>query len=449
MFSAYALAAYSSLSLEKVFLSLGIVWCAAFSILYYLYNDQRPPMPFIPAINLYYVIAYAMPIFAASKVQQEHFSIEDTSIYSLLLVFLGLAVMNSCFYISKRFLWSSISPIRLEGPYPVALLRKVLWVLLGAHFAFIFVGVLRNIPTLSTAFHQLGYVVFGMFYLLWVRKKLSLPQTLIILCVALPLELFTRLASGAVFEIAIFSFFIMVIIWYETKRIPKLFLIIMFGMVFLFNAVKFDYREMVWGRGYVGNPLTKAKIFIDVLVDSFSGVSEPVTVDRVTVALVSRVSYIQIFSRVIDDTPDIVPYWNGETYSSLFTKFIPRFIWPDKPQETIGNRFGKRYGFVRSDDYVTSFNLPWIIEMYVNFGTAGVLIGMLLLGAFLAFLEQKFNSLKMGPLAFVIGASLLCQLIYQESSFAVMTGNLLTMSIFLVLCFRFILKKSLDSQNVI
>ena len=128
-------------------------------------------------------------------------------------------------------------------------------------------------------------------------------------------------------------------------------------------------------------------------------------------------------------TPGSVPYWNGATYSSLLTKWIPRFLWPGKPQELTGNEFGQRYGFLDPSDQGTSLNLPWIVELYANFGAWGVLLGMGIFGAFVAFVNRLFNQSQMNPVEFVYGAVMLFGLYNQGSSFAMTVGNVLLLSI--------------------
>jgi hypothetical protein len=50
----------------------------------------------------------------------------------------------------------------------------------------------------------------------------------------------------------------------------------------------------------------------------------------------SGLAQFTIFASVICDTPATVPYCKGETYAPLLTKLIPRFVYPDQPQELSG-----------------------------------------------------------------------------------------------------------------
>ena len=73
--------------------------------------------------------------------------------------------------------------------------------------------------------------------------------------------------------------------------------------------------------------------------------------------------------------------------------------------------------------------MPWIVELYANFGTVGVIFGMAAFGLLLSFLNQLFNQPGSNPVQFVYGASMVFGLFYQESSFALTIGNVFLVSI--------------------
>ncbi len=93
---------------------------------------------------------------------------------------------------------------------------------------------------------------------------------------------------------------------------------------------------------------------------------------------------------IMDRVPDVVPHLNGQSYLSFLTFYIPRSIWPDKPDVALGP-------WVRG----TLFQEPvpgnngWpsglVAEAYVNFGLWGVPIVMALAGMLARFL---YNSVR-------------------------------------------------------
>lgn len=92
--------------------------------------------------------------------------------------------------------------------------------------------------------------------------------------------------------------------------------------------------------------------------------------------------------RVLTWTPSVVPFWGGETYANIPYMFIPRFLWPEKPQWLMWNKFGRTYGILSSDDMTTSVGVGYLGEAYMNFGYSGMYICALIFGYLVAFVER-------------------------------------------------------------
>lgn len=84
-----------------------------------------------------------------------------------------------------------------------------------------------------------------------------------------------------------------------------------------------------------------------------------------------------------------VPFRGGDTLVGLLVAFIPRLIWPDKPDVPVGQLFNKE--FIRTGEKDTYISPSHFGELYWNFGWPGVLIGMALIGALLGFTAAKCN----------------------------------------------------------
>jgi hypothetical protein len=77
----------------------------------------------------------------------------------------------------------------------------------------------------------------------------------------------------------------------------------------------------------------------------------------------------------------------GETMQYASYAFIPRLLWPDKPTVTRGTWFSTRLGLFESEaEATTSIGMTAVGELYWNFGTLGVIIGMFAIGCFLGIL---------------------------------------------------------------
>ena len=75
-------------------------------------------------------------------------------------------------------------------------------------------------------------------------------------------------------------------------------------------------------------------------------------------------------------------YLLGETYKNIIFKFVPRFIYPDKPSEKFGEYIPKKYGLMR---YESSHSRPvnFFAESFVNFSYYGFIISPLIFSLFL------------------------------------------------------------------
>lgn len=129
---------------------------------------------------------------------------------------------------------------------------------------------------------------------------------------------------------------------------------------------------------------------------------------------------------VIEMTPSTVPYRSGETFLPLLYAWIPRFLWADKPRATLGNEWAKDYNLLGASDFDTSYNLPWLVEFYMNFGMLGVAFGMFFAGYTIRLLEELFFSDDVKPYCFILGIALVSHLWWLESNVSLTVGNLLT-----------------------
>lgn len=89
-----------------------------------------------------------------------------------------------------------------------------------------------------------------------------------------------------------------------------------------------------------------------------------------------------------------VPFLKGKTYEKFKFIFVPRFLYPNKPQENYGNILICDYGvgnnFKNKEDClknnITSVNLNIILEAYMNYKYTSVIIVAILYSIFSRFL---------------------------------------------------------------
>lgn len=97
-------------------------------------------------------------------------------------------------------------------------------------------------------------------------------------------------------------------------------------------------------------------------------------------------------------------YYGGQTFEHLRYAFIPRVLWPEKPKIALGAWFAMEIGqAVATDDgwYNNSVNMTQAGELYLNFGWFGVIPGLALFGAILAFFWTRASFWERGARNYV------------------------------------------------
>ena len=146
-----------------------------------------------------------------------------------------------------------------------------------------------------------------------------------------------------------------------------------------------------------------------------------------------------------------VEYMRGDSYKLLLTGLIPRFLWKDKPQDLFAHDMGVRYGILSSNDKVTSWNVPIITEMYINFGKIGVVLGMLILGLSTRLLTLIFTVRNKLNYESIVGFFCLVPLFFIEVNSSMLFGAFIKNYIFLMVimvsyCFLKKIKATINNK---
>jgi len=430
------------LSLGRALLALVIIWIGLLPGLLYLRQPakDRPPFPLMPLTGIFYSVFFGLSSFLAGSTVREGTSgiefsalsyIDEISIKAQLLTATSMSIMFLSWAISKKTLFHKLPQFYVSGKQNAMGNMILAWGLALGSLAYITFPEIRALPSIGQFLQPAGYVAFALFYILLCRQQLSRLHMIGYFFVTLPVWMGELIATGFLTSLLMIG-----ILWIALRMsmrgaLPwKLILAAPVVFIILYPAVN-DYRDRFWGPESGASTVQKVRGFFTAVID-FEARNAAV---RPLHAAVFRISHIFIFSHVIKETPDNVPYWNGETYRTLFVSWVPRFVWPSKPEEKWGNVFGRRYGLVGEADRSTSMNIPWTIEMYANFGTPAVIIGMALVGVIFGGLERVLNSPGTRSLEQAIGSAVLLPLFFQDSNFTLMTGSLLPLVICLWLYF--------------
>ena len=428
----------------QVVYAICIVFLGMLPGLVMLINKREAELvPLMPLHGIFYAFTFGLPIIfnrvtfpepilAVNLSYKLHWETSQSYYISMAL---ALTIIGQlCLYIGYYYfgkIFDKCKPMRFRIVPPQQQLRFA-WFLFSCYFLLQLFPMLRNLPTVNQLSTPLAYMSLGILSLLALDGKLSRLQS-IFFSIAIAYIAINLLLLGSLFPIVMLIIFFGVLVFANKNRIPWALIMLIVFLVFIFNPIKQKYREYTWQSPNAFSLLEKSVIFGGVFEEHYKdkNLLEEMVKDK---SVVNRVANIGLFSYVMAFTPDYIPFWSGDSYRTLWTSFIPRFLWPGKPQATIGQDFGHRYLLLHPSDKGTSINLPWLIEFYINFGIFGVLSGMFFVGIFFRLLLIKLKVPVRARMEYVLAVTITFSLFYAESNFSLMVGGMLpTFVLFIIL----------------
>lgn len=403
---------------------LALMTCAIGMLptVFYILRDEKT-VPFFPAVGLFQVFCFGLSPFLLHLAWADappiiywggRLTLTQESIKTLVLVLVGTASLVSMFFlVRKRGLgWLPVPRIRERAGGNASLL--LLCGLAAAHLAYKFVPGVSRIPSAGQFLEPIGYVVFSALLVLLLKRRTRGLSTFLA-TFALVLLVGVRIETFNFTQIMLLSLCgIGALVYARAYRIASF-----CALLIVLSLPVYEFTSTV--RYLDGGFLKKAEALFLTIDGYRNGTRRGGT--SATETGVRRISHTWLFAHVVAKSPAEVPFWGGDTYKPLLTAMIPRAVWPGKPLEATGGLFGKRYDLLEPTS-VTSLNLPWHIETYVNFGSIGVVIGMALIGAFLAVVDKLLNAPGRREIEMGIGLGILMPLTFQDSNFSVMVGTL-------------------------
>jgi preprotein translocase subunit Sss1 len=421
--------------LERALASL-IISIAAAAIWKWLGDRSKGDVEagFLPLFAAIFAVYYGLPIFTLTRYTVTFFAMQsvDTSAIekALLLAALGLSLTLLGYYFpAARALGRVLPKPRLDWrDYNLLKLASVAFCIIG--MVGFLVETRLDVPKRLTQYvgmiSDLFYIGILTLFVLQLRRRLEWPLGLLLWGVFFPLRMALGAGTGQ-FGFALKLVLALVMAYAVVRgRIPWLALTAGFACFMVLQPAKAQLRSMVWVGGGGNKDQSEFKK-MDALVDTVEvgfALVEKLGVRNVVGIASSRLAQVMIFAKVVDLTPAIIGYWNGDTYYPFLFKPIPRILYPDKPQERSGQRFGHRYRFIAVDDYTTSINLPQLVEFYANFGLLGVIIGSFMLGCVYRVVHDLFIHPEMGLGAIVGVAYVLTRWLVIESALSLVLGNI-------------------------
>jgi hypothetical protein len=413
---------------------------------------NRRPIPFLPLIGVLYGLYYALPAALGSYNQHYRIVLNPRLDYGdpIFIALVGWWSLLGGYIVAKLLVPNG----RLMAPIEVTDESRrgygVLLTLTGLAFeAFRRVGpVPIEAAGLLAFLGMLGWFGSGLLVVMLVQRRLTLAVRL--LTYASVIAFFVlAVGSGSVAQAAFYGTVLTTSAWIGIGRLkPSWVISILFGLALIISlrGVTEQYRKLAW-LGQNISLVSRTKLFMRLLHNRVeeNGVAETVQMGLQSSA--SRSANLDLLSDVILRTPREIPYWGGYTYLTLVGSFVPRFLWPDKPAKQLGQAFGHRYGYVGKTDEGTAFNLPILVEFYLNFGLEGILLGMALVGILYYVIQHFVNSPGQDYLISLAGVVLIIPLLNIESDFSLAFGGLIMNGVALAMVLRTIRRSGLRAKN--
>ena len=412
------------------FVAISLAFLVAFIAYMRLRPDALPKdiceiiIPFSALNVIYFGVGSLYAVFRPD-------SIVAPSLMPFLLAAQALALVGYlCFLGGYAFFFRNAAPAKVCGLEPTHALGYVLPAMLGAAGQSVhrlqvdrMLGGLGISPAISFL-QQFGILFhFGWFlawYQLWSgRLRWSrAPFVLAPLSVGAFLILFSTF-GGKTTALVILA--IPALAYYEVRRrLPMRWLIAVallgvFVIFPIYNTFRFQNDALDTSRR------------VEMAVDTARTWNSDQYLDASVFSFLKRVAILTSIAAIVSDTGRWVDYRYGETLIlAPIGMFIPRFLWPQKPNISIGREFGAVFRLTSSMDMATEVAPSMVGDFYWNYSVPGVVVGMLLLGIGYRWYFQKFGVGRgYAPIGKGIYIALMPAALLIEGNVAIVVGGLI------------------------
>lgn len=144
-----------------------------------------------------------------------------------------------------------------------------------------------------------------------------------------------------------------------------------------------DIRQVVWGGESATARLSRLRdTFTNLELFDLNNVEHLQRVDL----RMNQNYLVGMAVESLDRQPD--QFAHGETIWQALLAPIPRTLWPDKPIVAGSGDLVSRFTGIQFAEG-TSVGIGQVMELYVNFATAGVFFGFLIIGVFVAYIDAR------------------------------------------------------------
>ena len=278
-----------------------------------------------------------------------------------------------------------------RGSPPLELRVTELYIVVGLVCSLVLLPLLGRVPTVA-AVVAAGWnlVAVGLGLGAWMawqrgRRRALLGWTGATLCVPLVTILSAGfLGYGVTSAIAVLA---LVATYYRPrwKVVGAMLILGYLGLSFYVTYMRDrdDIRDVVWGGESV--PSRIDQLYLTISTFEWFNPYDDAQLERID----DRLNQNYLVGLAVDLlTSRSEDFARGETVVDAVQALIPRAIWSNKPLVAGSMGLVSRYtGIEFAED--TSVGLGQVLEFYINFGTAGVIVGFLMMGATLTILDAQ------------------------------------------------------------
>lgn len=431
----------------KIFLLINLILLIHYiSVIYFLKYEKSEYFPIMPGISLFFFSTYTLSFFIISKDFFFDFN-EKILIKSIFILIIGLSsFFFGYFFLSKLFSRRKKTIIYFNFKKKQQFFILIVFLILSLAILF---NSLCSVFVKYSFFKQLKEPIilfsYGLFLSLILKRNSKSYLLYFIFFLSLLILFLFEITTGLNTFIFYLIFFLVFIFYYLKKKIPIIAIFFIFLLAFLSHSFKYKLRDFTWfERNY--NCIEKILIYKSIILNSdYRSLKENIFKKSESVnvvynnpnitRLLHSINSLNIVSKL---TPDIVPFFEGKSYKIIYTKFMPRDIFPNKPEELAGNFWGHRYFVLNSGDNITSWNFPVLNEFYANYGIMGVFFGMFFLGFFTKLLLLKLSAKNLSNIEMLVSSVIIYNLLFLEINLSLILGKIINQFIFFNIFFLFL-----------
>ena len=154
--------------------------------------------------------------------------------------------------------------------------------------------------------------------------------------------------------------------------------------------------------------------------------------------LMRRIEYTFFFGRVVERVPSVLPHDDGAIWGGAVMHVLtPRLLFPDKPGLAADVENTQHYAGLRLTEqggWQTEIPMGYMAESYIDFGSLGMFVPILLLGLLYGF-QYRYAITRARYMIFAFGAApilLMSAAKFELGAAKILGGSLTSFAVFVI-----------------